>query len=333
MKANHLILFTVFLIQFLNAKEPSDPLTKICIGSCHRVGYNTQIWDRIGEQKPELFIFMGDNIYSDTHDPEQLKKEYNKLNQLKEYAAFKENTPIIATWDDHDYGINDEGEENPIREQARDIVLDAFSVPQNAEVRSREGLFQSYYYGASPQRLQIILLDTRYFRSPLVMKDKVYQPITGEDITLLGAAQWKWLDEELSKPADLRFIVTSIQYLNSGHRFEKWANMPDEYTKFENLLKKHKIIDHTILLSGDRHLSEISKKTFDDKSELWEITSSGLSKGGGGWKDKNPWSFCKLYQKRSFGSLAIDWDKKDISVKLLDIDAKVVREANIPFGE
>ena len=35
------------------------------------------------------------------------------------YSAFRKETPIIGTWDDHDYGLNDAGAEFPFRAEAK----------------------------------------------------------------------------------------------------------------------------------------------------------------------------------------------------------------------
>ena len=311
---------------------PSEKtVERISFGSCHRTGKNAQIWEQIAKQQPQLFIFTGDNIYADTHDPKKLKADYQKLNQLPEYKALKQQTDVIATWDDHDFGINDEGRENPIRKQSRDIMLDAFDIPADAPVRSREGVYQSFTYGSKGKRLQIILLDTRYFRSPLKKEGKVYLPSTGKDATLLGEQQWKWLESELTKPADLRLIVSSIQVLNSGHRYEKWANMPDERDKLLKLLQDKNSISNTLIISGDRHFSEFSKKPLENKQDLWEVTSSGLSNAGGGWGDKNPWLVGKAFNKRNFGHLSINWETRSVSIQLIDTDGKQVREQSITF--
>lgn len=304
---------------------------KICFGSCHRAGKNTQIWTHITKLQPQLFIFTGDNIYADTHDPEKLKNDYKTLNDIPEYKELKNQTAVIATWDDHDFGINDEGRENPIRKASRDIMLDAFAVPRNAPIRSREGVYQSYTYGPKGKRLQVILLDTRYFRSPLKKTGKVYMPMIGKDATILGGDQWQWLTTELDKPADLRLIVSSIQVLNSGHRFEKWANMPEERAKLLKLLVDKKSVSNTIIISGDRHFSEVSKQPLENKQDLWELTSSGLSNAGGGWGDKNPWRVGKSFNKRNFGSLKINWEQKNASFQLIDNDGKAVREQQLTF--
>jgi len=319
----------------LGANEPAvqpspavkGVVTRVSFGSCHKTGRNEQIWERVADTKPQLFLFMGDNVYADTEDMKEMREAYAKLNETPEYRAMRKATQVLAMWDDHDYGANDAGREFPMRKQSRDIQLDAFAVPKEAPVRKREGLYQSYTYGEKGKRLQIILLDTRYFRSPLQKKGKTYIPVKGKDVTMLGEAQWKWLEKELSEPAELRILVSSIQILNDGHRFEKWGNMPEERERLIQLLDKKGVSKHSLLLSGDRHMSEFSRMTREGKPDLWEVTSSGMTHGGGGYADKNPWGIGKRYASRSFGSLQIEWAKKlSLTLKLHDNDGNVVRE-------
>ena len=65
----------------------------------------------------------------------------------------------------------------------------------------------------------MILLDTRSFRSPLktvpkeqAMLGGVYVPDDDPAKTMLGAAQWQWLENELRRPAELRKVVSSIKF-------------------------------------------------------------------------------------------------------------------------
>ena len=313
------LLPTALLISPLCAQAPLSPtpvkqkeITQLCFGSCHRSGRNVQIWDQISKLQPQLFLFMGDNIYGDTLDTEKLKAEYAKLNAIPNYQALKKHTPVLATWDDHDYGLNDMGNEHPKKALSKQALLNAFSVPKDAKVRDRDGLYQSHTFGAKGKCLQIILLDTRWFRTPLSTKGNAYVPIEGDKVTLLGEAQWKWLHQELKKPADARLIISSIQLLNEGHRFEKWANMPKEHQRFLELLKSTKTTGRTVILSGDRHFAEISRLNTKEGSSLWEVTSSGMTHAGGGGGDKNPLRVGKNYRSRNFGSLKIEWEARPV---------------------
>jgi alkaline phosphatase D len=113
--------------------------------------------------------------------------------------------------------------------------------------------------------VQVILLDTRTFRSPLRPTDERhapgkenYVPDASPDKTMLGAAQWRWLEEVLEEPADLRLIGSSIQVAADGHGYERWGNLPGERDRLYELLAQASSTP-TAIISGDRHFAAFYK--------------------------------------------------------------------------
>jgi len=74
---------------------------------------------------------------------------------------------VLTTWDDHDYGLNDGGADYMFKDQAKALYLTAWNVPADDDRRRRGGVYTSSISGPSGQRVQIILLDTRSFRTAL----------------------------------------------------------------------------------------------------------------------------------------------------------------------
>ncbi len=219
------ILVNLFLFS-LNVSANS--IDKIAFGSCLKEDRNQPIWDSIINQEPDIFIFTGDNIYADTFDPKIMKQKYQLLSEQSGFQRLSNSIPVYATWDDHDYGQNDAGEENPIKKQSEQLFLDFYQVPDTSPARERPGIYQSYMFGAPEKTIQLILLDTRYFRGALVegkpteqCSVKNYVKQLNPDVSLLGATQWHWLSQELEKPAMLRIIVSSIQVIPDEHCWEK----------------------------------------------------------------------------------------------------------------
>ena len=74
-------------------------------------------------------------------------------------------------------------------------------------------------YPGDAHTLQVILLDTRTFRDPVTENDgsgkRDYMPDDNPELTLLGAEQWAWLEQQLAVPADLRLVVSSIQFTST----------------------------------------------------------------------------------------------------------------------
>ena len=310
-------------------------ISKIALGSCANEDREQPIWDPIVEQKPDLFLFLGDNVYADTEDMKEMQAAYDKLAAKPGYQRLLKTCPVLAVWDDHDYGVNDGGAEYAMRDSSETLFHQFFDTPADADSRKRPGIYDvRYYKGPNDEVLQIIQLDTRYFRSrPLALPERSEHGPYGRnmdpDATVLGGAQWSWLEMVLKAPADLRIIMSSYQFLPQDHNWELWENFPNERVRFLQLLKSCKT-GPVLIVSGDRHMGEImALKTSDPNSPgfmVYEMTSSGLSMAGGGMKGEpnrhrvSPTNF----QSRNFGMIEIDWKTKDVLLELRDIDGKVV---------
>ena len=141
--------------------------TKIAFGSCSSQKGDHSFWKSIARKNPDLFIYAGDVVYGSGRDLDYLQKAFHQLGDIESFRKFWRHTPIIAIWDDHDYGVDDSGLDHPWKEKAAKVFLDFFQESQNSPRRQKEGIYTSYQLGPRGQRVQIILLDTRYFRSPL----------------------------------------------------------------------------------------------------------------------------------------------------------------------
>ena len=245
--------------------------------------------------------------------------------------------PVVATWDDHDYGANDAGVEYAKKRESQQIFLDFFQAPPNDPRRQREGVYSSRIYGPPGKRLQLILLDSRYFRSPLKTGYQPgepgdgyrgkYVPNTDDGATMLGEAQWKWLDEQLRMPAEFRVIGTSVQAVTFEHGSEMWANFPRERERLFRLVRETGA-KGVVLLSGDRHLAEIAKLPGDDPLgvgyPLFDVTSSSLNAPSGNFtkagirfaNEINRYRVGLTYFDTNFGMVHIDWSLPDPEIRL-----------------
>ena len=73
-----LFVFTVELT-FADKENLSDFEFKIAFGSCGKQTNTLPIFNEVIKQNPNLFIFLGDNIYGDTNDMDILRKKYQEL--------------------------------------------------------------------------------------------------------------------------------------------------------------------------------------------------------------------------------------------------------------
>lgn len=173
-------------------------VSRIAFGSCIKQDQPTPIWDAVIETNPQLFVFLGDNIYGDTLDIQLLRQKYSQLADQPGLHRLKQTCRILGTWDDHDYGQDDVGAEYPRKRESQQAFLDFFAVPPDDPRRTQEGVYSSQVVGPPGKRIQLILLDGRYFRSPLKTGFKPgepgdgyrgkYMPNLDPDSTLLGAA-------------------------------------------------------------------------------------------------------------------------------------------------
>lgn len=307
---------TVQKIAILEKATFNKELT-LSFGSCNNQRNTNTLYDDILKNKPVAWIWGGDIIYSDTDNPTVLKENFDKYKKDSAYTTFRNKTTIIATWDDHDYGLNDGGTENPIKKEAQQLFLDFLDVPANADRRKHAGVYYSTTIEKGSNSVKIIVLDTRYFRTALTPDPsgkKRYIPNTDSTSTLLGATQWNWLEKELTNSkADFNIIVSSIQFLSDRHGFESWGNIPLEVQKLKELIISSKA-KNTIILSGDRHIAEISKTNIGKFTyPLIDITSSGLTHSYTSFHgEENPYRISTVIFEKNFGLLHFDFSNNKV---------------------
>ena len=137
------LLFCLFLsaftakLTFADKKNSSNFEFKIAFGSCGKQTHPLPIFNEVIKQNPNIFIFLGDNIYGDTIDMDILRKKYQELGNKESYKNLIKNTDVLATWDDHDYGQNDVGKHYPHKEESKEIFLEFFKEIGRASCRER----------------------------------------------------------------------------------------------------------------------------------------------------------------------------------------------------
>lgn len=314
-----------------NAPLPTS-ISRVAFGSCARHDKPQPIWDAVLAAKPDLFIFAGDNIYADTLDMEKLAGDYARLGAQPGYAKLWGSVPVLATWDDHDYGLNDAGGELETKRDSQRVMLDFFGVASDSPRRQREGVYDAVTVGEPGRRVQVILLDTRYHRSPLVRNPADRPKGVGPYVanpdgsgTVLGEAQWAWLREQLARPAEVRLLVSSIQVVAGGHGWEGWYTLPHERRRLLDLIRETGA-DGVIVLSGDRHHAEISRLPAEEGVgyPLYDFTSSGLNQGGHRREEPNRYRVAgDRFVEPHFGLLAIDWEAGTLTMEVRREDGSV----------
>lgn len=279
---------------------------------------------------------LGDNIYGDTEKMAVLREKYARLAARPGFRKLRRSAIVEAIWDDHDFGENDAGRHYPKRDSSEDVFLEFWNVADTSSRRDHPGIYGSTTYGPEGRRVQVILLDTRYFRDSLRTWPEEerpeeagpYRPWRDTTATLLGEEQWRWLARQLEKPADLRIVASSIQVVSDRHGWEKWGNFPHERERLFRLIRE-KEANGLIFLSGDRHAAEISRyeAPADAGYPLYDVTASALNQKGGDPEEFNPYRVHEeRYTRPNFGMLEVDWEREDPTIRLQirDVNGEVV---------
>ncbi|MEM7613367.1 MAG: alkaline phosphatase D family protein, partial [Pseudomonadota bacterium] len=293
-------------------------LTSIAFGSCSTAETEIPILRTIAAEDHDLFMFIGDNVYGDVDSDDatapELREAYHQLADRAEFQALRQSLPMLATWDDHDYGQNDVGGRFAFKGFTQRLFLDFWRADDNDPRRTREGIYDAHTFGPEGRRVQIILLDTRYFRTDLTPTDdrgaagrERYLPSADPAQSMLGEAQWAWLARQLRAPADIRLLVSSIQIHADGHGWEAWRTMPLERDRLYRLIDDSNA-KGVVLLSGDRHSSGLYVRDDVTDYPVYEITSSSLNLQ---FRHENnepgPHRIGQMYTPANYGVIGIDW--------------------------
>lgn len=323
----------------------TETLTRIGFGSCLQQERPMPIADAILSAHPQVFVMMGDNVYGDVKDASmlQLRRAYYILSQKPEWQRLRAAIPMLQTWDDHDFGANDAGGDFPYRTQSQKLYADFWDLPATARARTGQGVYNSAIIGPKGQRVQLILLDLRTFRTPLTATDQRdapgkerYLPSKDPEQSMLGDVQWQWLEAELKKPAEVRLIVSSIQVVSEGHGWEAWRELPVERERLYKLIAQTRA-KGVVFLSGDRHTAALYKLPKGPVSyPLYDFTSSSLNLAFPDSKYSDlptPTRLTDAYRPENFGLLNVDWAGRSLTVEIKDKAGRTVQTQTVPFDE
>lgn len=329
-----------------DAREPDPTVTvrRIAAGSCIRQDKPQPIWRAVVDYAPDVFLLLGDNVYGDTEDMAVLREKYDVLGTDPGFARLRDRVPIVAVWDDHDYGENDAGRDYPRRRESQQVFLDFFGVVPDSPLRVQEGIYRTVVVGPPGRRVQFICLDTRYHRSPLasiprserVRGDGPYRPTDDPEATVLGAEQWQWLAGVLLQPAELRIVLSSIQVAATEHHWEQWGNFPAERARLLRTLRASGAAG-LLVVSGDRHSAEISRVAPGPDAlpyPLYDLTASSLNQpqGSGKRDEPNAHRLGPRFRDANFGAVEIDWDAPagpTITLAIHDVDGGIVHAEHV----
>lgn len=321
--------------------DTTTSITRVALGSCFHPRRDAGIFDEIAAANPDVMVMLGDNVYAEDEadDPElkSLRQAYAELASVESFSRLRQSTPLLVAWDDHDYGKNDAGAEFVHKQAAQSLYQHVWAVTADDPRTSRNGIYYEKTTGPQGQRVQFILLDTRFFRSPMTLNPDQqqgrYTASDDPDQSMLGETQWRWLETQLNKPADVRVVVTPVQMIADGHYWEAWAMMPRERQRFYRLLEKTSA-NGVVMVSGDRHSAALYRLAGETPYPLFEMTTSSLNIPLTAFvkdpvDEPGPYRLTPPFYESNYGLIDIDWADRTVTLQIMGANGTTVANQEV----
>ncbi|MFO1187369.1 MAG: alkaline phosphatase D family protein [Alphaproteobacteria bacterium] len=298
---------------------PATVLTRIAFGSGIDQERPLPILSAVIARKPQAFIMVGDAVRAHVEEPGTgapvtspllIAAAYGALAENKDFKTFRSGLPLLGTWGGHDYGQPGAGKSFPYQAASKEAFLQFYGLSEGSERARRDGVYGAYVYGPEGSRVQVILLDTNSFRDGAV--------------TLLGGAQWAWLEQQLIAAADVRLLVSPVPVLPETGGDERWAALPGERAQLFDVLRRTDA-KNVVILSGNGEAGAIYKDERDLPYPLFEVASAGLSAPPAGAAAADPMRVDQAYTDENFGSVDIDWQARSVNLELRDKTGGLIR--------
>ena len=277
-------------------------------GSCARyqADQEQRIWLQVERAQPDLFFWTGDNIYGDAIDPDILAEEYRRQRDVAGFGPVQRSIPQLATWDDHDFGLNNHDRNHPGKADALSVFREYWYNPSYG-LPGTPGVFFAYSYGP----VDFFFLDDRYYRDPNKEQDHPGK-------TMLGSEQLAWLQDGLKESsAVFKVLVSGSGWTKAkGAGGDSWASYINERDALFSFIRDSNI-EGVILLSGDTHVAELNAVPWSQNGgyDMYDLTSSPLAQSTerGSWLERRPELRIRpvYFNSTNFGMLEFDLDRPD----------------------
>jgi len=273
---------TSFATQRFWQYRENPPAFIAAVGSCYFAnepksdrpgkpyGRSPAIFERIAEKKPDLMLWLGDNVY-------YREPDFGSAAALRERNALAREEPALqrllaaarhyATWDDHDYGRNNSVWTYALSQNALDVFKLYWANPTYGH-RDIGGVFGVFQWAD----VDFFLLDDRWYRTPENAADASTR-------RMFGPEQLRWLkDALLSSSAPFKVVANGSQMLNANTAVDTLRIFPREYKELTDWIVSNRI-PGVLFLSGDKHHAELIRETPPGFYTLYDFTSSPLTAG------------------------------------------------------
>lgn len=298
----------------------------VTFGSGSRyVPQNEYAWSNMAQARPLAYLGLGDNVYIDVVDRRGAQRLFYYRRCLS--PAYGELIGSVATygvWDDHDMAMNDDsggaGLEAPWKVPNWTVFRQNWNNPHYGGGESMPGTWHSFSLGD----VDFFMTDGRFYREK-------------KDDTMLGPDQKRWLLEGLAAAkGTFKVIASGTMWADGADKDGKdswggpWAR--GERDEIFDLINDERI-DGVILISGDRHRSDIWRIERARGYPLYEFVSAKVTNlHTHKTFDNAVWS----YNEGNFwGQLSFDFRPDDpvMTFRCVDISGEVVKEFPLPLSE
>ncbi len=323
---------TTFKTQALWQWRVDPPVFTLATGSCAYIneqeydrpgkpyGSNYQTFTQIARQKPDLMLWLGDNVYYrevDFFSRAGMQHRYTHDRAIPELQPLLASTPQYAIWDDHDFGPDNSDGTWINKETAWEVFRDFWGNPTFG-VNGQKGCTTKFQFAD----MDFFLLDNRYFRTPDNCK-------TCPNRSSLGQEQMRWFLESLAASrAPFKLIAIGGQVLTSSTNDETAFHFfPAERDTILKFIERENI-KGVIFLTGDRHFSELSAMKNAAGNWVYDLTASPFTSGvyaDAPTKEMNEFRVSgTAVGEHNFGLLRFSGPRKqrEVEVKIINFEGK-----------
>lgn len=262
----------------------------------------------------DFMLWTGDYMYYWTkhYETPYYPKYWRHIQKRKKDFVdnFIKTMPQYAIWDDHDFGPNNSDGQYAFKKQSLKVHKQFWANPSYG-TDTTPGIFTSFRHHDAA----FFLTDGRYHRTPA----------NNGKGSMLGEQQMAWLKEELlASTAPFKFIVFGNQVLNRATDHETHSMYKNEHNELLNFIKQNSI-SGVVFLSGDRHFTELSKRSNQNFYPFYDFTSSPISSIPNNQKEPNQERIEGTWtNQHNFGKLTISGkgDDRQITISTYSINNK-----------
>ena len=313
------------LTPFSTRTAPTGPAVfRLAFGSCarHQLDAEQPIFHAIAAAEPDVFFWLGDNIYADSASDWVFAEDYRRQRSIASSLPLLRSVPQLAIWDDHDFGLNNSDWNNPGRAASLAAFRNYWANPSFG-LPDCPGVFFKYAYGG----VDFFMLDGRYYRTPNVEAD-------GPAKTLLGKRQGEWLREQLlASRAPFKVLACGSGWSSAdGLTGDTWGAFLTERNALFEFIRDNGI-EGVFCISGDTHFGEVNciPRSEQGGYDIYDFVSSPLAQGtGGSFLDGDPEMRIRMpwFRTVNFGILDFAWEPEPkVTFTLRDVRGDRVYEA------